>query len=143
MWLLQSMLRNFSLNLTKNLFRQHPKPLAGDWLIILIGVISVIWMFQQFWQTAPASQFKIRQGNHIIGIFDLNQSRDLSIKGAKGESQISIQNGKVRFKQSPCSNQYCVHQGWLNRAGQVAICLPNQISLQLLGAKNAYDSLNY
>jgi hypothetical protein len=137
------MLRKYNLNFAKNHFRQHPKPLAGDWLILLIGLISVIWMFQQFWQTAPASQFKIRQGNHIVGIFDLNQNRELHIKGALGESLINIQDGKVRFKQSPCSNQYCVHQGWLSRAGQVAICLPNQISLQLLGAKNAYDSLNY
>ncbi len=118
-------------------------PLVGDWLIILLGIISVVWMFQHLWTTAPASQFKIRQGNHIVGVFDLNQSRELHIKGALGDSYISIKNGSVRFKQSPCRNQYCVHQGWLSRAGQVAICIPNQISLQLLGAKSAYDSLNY
>lgn len=100
-------------------------------------------MFQHFWVSAPASQFKIRQGNHIVGTFDLNQNRELHIKGVLGESLISIQNGRVRFKQSPCNNQYCVHQGWLSHAGQVAICLPNQISLQLMGAKSAYDSLNY
>lgn len=115
----------------------------GDWLVILIGLISVILMFQQFWVSAPASQLKIRQGNSIVGVFDLNQNRELHIKGALGESHISIQHGRVRFKQSPCSNQYCVHQGWLSRAGQVAICLPNQISLQLMGVKSAYDSLNY
>lgn len=137
------MLRKFSLNLKKGFFNQHPKLLLGDWLIILFSAISVILMFQQFWVTTPASQFKIRQGNEIIGIFDLNQSRELHIKGALGESHISIHNGRVRFKQSPCSNQYCVHQGWLTRAGQVAVCLPNQISLQLMGAKSAYDSLNY
>lgn len=100
-------------------------------------------MFQFFWVTTPASQLKIRQASQVIGIFDLNQSRELHIKGALGESHISIQNGQVRFKQSPCRNQYCVHQGWLSRAGQVAICLPNQISLQLMGAKSTYDSLNY
>ncbi|MBX9676021.1 MAG: NusG domain II-containing protein [Methylotenera sp.] len=137
------MLRKFSLNFKKGFFNQHPKLLLGDWLIIFFSAISIILMFQQFWVTTPASQFKIRHGNEIIGIFDLNQSRELHIKGALGESHISIQNGRVRFKQSPCSNQYCVHQGWLTRAGQVAICLPNQIGLQLMGAKSAYDSLNY
>ena len=48
-----------------------------------------------------------------------------------------------RYTQSPCRNQYCVHQGWLSRAGQVAVCLPNQISLELLGGDKNYDSLNY
>jgi hypothetical protein len=119
------------------------KPLIGDWLVMSTSLVAVIFMFQIFWSFAPASQLKIRQGNQVIGTYDLNQTRELKIAGPMGNSLISISQGKVRFKQSPCHNQYCVHQGWLSRAGQIAICLPNQVSLQLMGAKNAYDSLNY
>jgi hypothetical protein len=129
------------LQLNPNL--QNQKPLIGDWLVIAASIVAVLVMFQQFWSFAPASQLKIRQGNLVVGIYDLNQKRELHIKGLLGESIISINNGQARFKQSPCPNQYCVHQGWLSHAGQVAICLPNQVSLQLLGAKNTYDSLNY
>jgi hypothetical protein len=95
------------------------------------------------WDREPASQLIIRLADKVVGTYDLNQIRELHIHGPKGDAIISIQQGKVRFKQSPCANQYCVHQGWLSRAGQVAVCLPNQISLQLLGATNPYDSLNY
>lgn len=123
--------------------KHNNKPLIGDWLVIFFGLVVVIFMFQQFWSFEQASKLKIRQGNKTIGTYDLNQTRQLHIHGALGDSLISIAQGKVRFKQSPCNNQYCVHQGWLSRAGQVAICLPNQISLQLIGAKNTYDSLNY
>ena len=119
------------------------KPLIGDWLVIIVSLIAVIVMFQQFWRFDQASKLKIRQGDKVLGIYDLNQTRELQIHGAVGDSLISIQAGKVRFKQSPCNNQYCVHQGWLSRAGQVAICIPNQISLQLMGAKSSYDSLSY
>jgi hypothetical protein len=119
------------------------KLLLGDWLVIFASVFAIILMFQVFWTFEHASKLKIRQGNQIIGTYDLNQTRDLHIHGILGDSLISISQGKVRFKQSPCNNQYCVHQGWLNRAGQVAICIPNQISLQLIGAKSSYDSLNY
>ena len=119
------------------------KPLLGDWLVIIISLVTVIFMFQLFWSTEQGSKLKIRQGDKIIGTYDLNQTRDLHIHGTVGDSLISIVQGKVRFKQSPCRNQYCVHQGWLSRAGQVAICIPNQISLQLIGAKSSYDSLNY
>ena len=124
-------------------FSHPPKLLIGDWLVVFASFALVIFMFQQFWVFEQASQLKIRQGNQIVGTFDLNQTRELHIKGPIGESIIFINQGKVRFKQSPCHNQYCVHQGWLSRAGQVAICLPNQISLQLIGAKSSYDSLNY
>jgi hypothetical protein len=135
------MLKSMRLPLNPNL--QNQKTLIGDWLVIAASIVAVLVMFQQFWSFAPASQLKIRQGNLVVGIYDLNQKRELHIKGLLGESIISINNGQARFKRSPCPNQYCVHQGWLSHAGQVAICLPNQVSLQLLGAKNTYDSLNY
>lgn len=127
----------------KSTLLQFIKPLFGDWLVIGASIVAIIIMFQQFWSFAPASQLKIRQGSQIVGTYDLNQQRELHVKGAIGEAIIVINNGQARFKQSPCPNQYCVRQGWLSRAGQAAICLPNQISLQLLGAKNSYDSLNY
>lgn len=124
-------------------FSRGSKPLLGDWLVIVITAIGVTCLFQTLWSNTPASQLQIRQADKIIGTYDLNQTRELHIHGALGESHISINQGKVRFKQSPCTNQYCVHQGWLANAGQVAICLPNQISLQLIGENKPYDSLNY
>jgi hypothetical protein len=117
------------------------KPLLGDYLVMIVSTIVVIFLFKTLWSNAPASQLMIRQGNKVVGTYDLN--RELHLHGPLGESHISIAQGKVRFKQSPCTNQYCVHQGWLKLAGQVAICLPNQISLQLIGEKKPYDSLNY
>ncbi len=133
--------KNTRLQVNRSL--QNQKPLIGDWLVIAVSIVAVIVLFQQFWSFAPASELKIRQGSKVVGIYDLSQTRELHIKGPIGESIIVINNGQARFKQSPCPNQYCVHQGWLSHAGQVAICLPNQVSLQLLGAKNTYDSLNY
>ena len=127
--------------MTKSL--EKIRPLIGDWLVILSSLVIVLFLFKTLWVHRPASQLKIRLADKIIGTYDLNQTRELHIHGPRGEAIISISQGKVRFKQSPCNNQYCVHQGWLNRAGQVAICLPNQISLQLMGAKAPYDSLNY
>jgi hypothetical protein len=121
----------------------NSKLLLGDWLVVVVSAIAVIYLFQTLWSNTPASQLQIRQADKIIGTYDLNQTRELHINGPLGESHISIAQGKVRFKQSPCTNQYCVHQGWLTHTGQVAICLPNQISLQLIGENKPYDSLNY
>lgn len=121
----------------------YPKPLVGDWCIIAAGCVTVILSFKLFWSHTPANRLEVRQGNHVLGVYDLNQIKQLHVHGAQGDSEIVIQQGKVRFKRSPCTNQYCVHQGWLSQAGQIAICLPNQISLELLGKAKPYDSLNY
>ena len=121
----------------------YPKPLAGDWFVIVTSCLMVLMLFSSLWNHQPANRLEVRHGDQIVGVYDLNQLRSLSFRGPLGISEVVIQQGKARFKHSPCSNQYCVHQGWLSKAGQVSICLPNHISLELLGAQKPYDSLNY
>ncbi|PKO45219.1 MAG: hypothetical protein CVU29_08725 [Betaproteobacteria bacterium HGW-Betaproteobacteria-22] len=116
---------------------------AGDWLIIIFSLAITLLLFQTLWTNEHASKVQVRLGDTVYGTYSLNQNRDIVIEGGIGTSVISIAQGKVRFSKSPCHNQYCVHQGWLVRAGQAAICLPNQISLELIGENKPYDSLNY
>lgn len=121
----------------------YPRPLLGDWLVMVSGVVLVYVLFATLWQQSPASKLQIRVGDKVYGTYSLDQTRVLMLKGALGETRVVIRNGQVRFEQSPCHNQYCVHQGWLKRAGQAAFCIPNQVSLELIGEHQAYDSLNY
>ncbi len=117
--------------------------LLGDWLVILASLVCVWYLFHELWSNEHATSVQIRLGNKIYASYSLNQQREVHVHGQLGEAVISISQGKARFAKSPCTSQYCVHQGWLTRAGQVAICLPNQISLELLGEAKTYDTLNY
>jgi hypothetical protein len=117
--------------------------LIGDWLTIIFSVMLTAYLFQTLWSHEHASKVQIRIGDKVYAAYDLNQQRDIKVHGAIGDAVIHISQGKVRFSKSPCHNQYCVHQGWLTRSGQAAICLPNQISLELIGEQKPYDSLNY
>lgn len=116
--------------------------LIGDWLVLAFGLVMVGWLFATLWHAEPAGKVRIRTGDTIFATFSLNQERAVDVPGPIGISRIVIHNHQVRFESSPCRNQYCVHQGWLARAGQVAVCLPNRVSLELVGNKG-YDSLNY
>ena len=117
--------------------------LAGDWLILMISTLCVTYLFQTLWTNEHAAKVQIRLGEKIYATYSLNQAREIHVHGKLGDAIISIADGKARFAKSPCHSQYCVHQGWLTHAGQTAICLPNQISLELLGETKPYDSLNY
>ena len=117
--------------------------LVGDWLTILVSVLAVLYLFQILWTNEHAAKVQIRLGDKIYATYSLNQQREIHVHGKLGDAVISIAQGKVGFAKSPCTAQYCVHQGWLARVGQVAICIPNQISLELVGEAKPYDSLNY
>ena len=127
---------------------RSPKPihkhlLIGDWFTIIFSSVMIVYLFQALWSHEHASKVQIRIGDKIYAVYDLNQQRDIKVHGRIGDAVIHIGQGKVRFVKSPCHNQYCVHQGWLTHSGQAAICLPNQISLELIGVRKPYDSLNY
>lgn len=124
-------------------WKSFPKPLPGDWLVLAAGLALVAVLFATLWHPEHAARLRIRSGDQVFATLSLDQQRALDIPGPLGVSRVVIDHGRVRFLSSPCRNQYCVHQGWLHRAGQVAVCLPNQISLELLGGDKDYDSLNY
>lgn len=117
--------------------------LPGDWLVLIASTLCVIYLFQILWTNEHAAKVQIRLGDKVYATYSLNQQREIHIHGKLGDATISIAQGRARFSKSPCQTQYCVHQGWLTHAGQAAICLPNQISLELLGETKPYDTLNY
>ena len=85
----------------------------------------------------------IRSGGKIFR--EVPQSRDqiIEVPGPLGFSQIAIHNRQARIAADPSPRQYCVRQGWLKQAGEISICLPNQVSVELNGGSKHYDSLNY
>lgn len=54
---------------------------------------------------------------------------------------IEIDGRTVRFAESTCPDQVCVHTGELTRAGQTAVCLPNRVIVRLTGAEAEVDAI--
>ncbi len=119
------------------------KPLLGDVLVILVGLIVVAYLIKSLWHNEQAAKLQIRLGDKIYSTYSLDQNRTIDLQGPIGITRIVIADGRARFASSPCPNQYCVHQGWLSHKGQAAFCLPNQVSLELLSGEKPFDSLNY
>lgn len=53
---------------------------------------------------------------------------------AGGANLVEIDGRRVRIQQAGCTDQVCVRTGWLTRAGQAAVCLPNRVIVRLTGA---------
>ena len=120
---------------------QHIKP--GDWLTLLLGSIFVAVLTLKLWSGDLADKAIIRSGGKIFQEVPLSRDQQIEVPGPLGVSIISIQNRKARIASDPSPRQYCVRQGWLQQAGEIALCLPNQVSVELTGSKKKYDSLNY
>ena len=90
-----------------------------------------------------AEKAVIKRGGEIFAELDLSRNRKIDVPGPLGVTTISVETRRVRVVSDPGPRQYCVRQGWLSRPGEIAICAPNQVSVQVQGGKEAYDSLSY
>jgi hypothetical protein len=115
----------------------------GDWVALLGGAVLTGWLALTFWQGGAADKAVIRSGGKVFREVSLSRDATIPVPGPLGVSTVAIHNLQARIASDPSPRQLCVHQGWLKQAGEIAICLPNQVSLELVGARRKYDSLNY
>lgn len=119
----------------------HLKP--GDWLTLILGGVCVVLLMHELWSGDLADKAVIRSGGKIFREVPLSRDQRIEVPGPLGVSIVSIHQNKARITSDPSPRQYCVRQGWLEQSGEVAICLPNEVSVELTGSRKKYDSLNY
>ncbi|MEA2094222.1 MAG: NusG domain II-containing protein [Pseudomonadota bacterium] len=116
----------------------------ADWLLIVIVVCSLPLLYARLWlQDDTVSYLRVQTGNEAATVMPLRPDRRLDIKGPLGDSTVEIRDKQVRFLSSPCAGKVCIHSGWLSAAGELAACLPNRISIQLLGTHPRFDAINF
>ena len=116
---------------------------TGDWLVFFAGAAVVAVSVPLFWQGGIADKAIVRQDGQVFAEIDLRARRELQVPGPLGNTLIAIEPGRVRVVSDPGPKQYCVRQGWLMRPGEIAICAPNRVSVQVAGRTKVYDSISY
>lgn len=116
---------------------------AGDAAVVLAGVLTVGALTITAWSGGRGESAVIRAAGRIVETAPLARARDVSVPGPLGTTRIEIRPGRARVAADPSPRQLCVKQGWLSRPGQAALCLPNQVSLEIRGREVVYDTLGY
>ena len=108
-----------------------------DYVVVAVAVL-VIGAFSYFAleQGGPAQSVEIRsdQGEFV---YPLDQDRELRVAGPLGDSVIVIEDGSVRFTESPCRDKICIAAGHLTHSGDWTACLPNRVFVSVSGAADA------
>jgi hypothetical protein len=115
----------------------------GDWLVMALGLALAAYSFLWLWRGGAPDGAEIRAGGAVFARLPLDRPQIVEVPGPLGTTRVEIQPGRARVASDPGPRQYCVRQGWLSRAGAVAICAPNHVTLALTGGHADYDSLNY
>jgi len=116
---------------------------AGDVGVLLAGGVLVAVLTLWAWGGDRGDTIVIRAAGQVVKTATLTHAQTFSVNGPLGTTQIEIEPGRARVAADPSPRQLCVRQGWLTLSGQAALCLPNQVSLEIRGRTPAYDTLGY
>jgi hypothetical protein len=106
---------------------------------VLLTCVSVGLLTYYFWP-APADQVVMAYVYHKADLLekpiDLSKEsteRTFTVTGDVGEVVIAVKKDAIKIAESGCANHTCVKQGYISRAGQTLICVPNGIYIYLKG----------
>ena len=115
----------------------------ADWGVLVLALGLCLLLTPYAFRGGIADRVQVRSDGRVVAELDIHSRHALTVPGPLGETRIVIEPGRARVLSDPGMHQYCVRQGWLHRPGEIAICAPNRVSLQILGRTPLYDSINY
>jgi hypothetical protein len=116
---------------------------TGDVGMLLAGSGLVVALTLFAWGGGHGDTAVIRAAGQVVKTVALTHAQRISIHGPLGTTQIEIEPGRARVATDPSPRQLCVQRGWLTQSGEAALCLPNQVSLEILGRNPSHDTLGY
>ncbi|MBW9156654.1 MULTISPECIES: NusG domain II-containing protein [Clostridium] len=105
-------------------------------VVIAVGVVSI-------YKTSIKGSENIavikREGK-VIKTIDLSKivkPEDFTFKTANGHfNTISVKHNSISIKDADCPHKECVKSGWISKPGEMIVCLPFKLIININGQSN-------
>ena len=96
-------------------------------LIIAMTVGSLI--FGRKRDTGPLASVTV-SGEHRMNL-PLDTPAEVVVEGAIGSTRICVEGGRIWIEEAPCPHKLCIGMGKIGRTGELIVCIPNRIVLEI------------
>ncbi len=84
--------------------------------------------------TAPASTLVavVQNTEGFYQVLPLDADATVTVASSYGTNVVEVAQGRVRCSESDCANQVCVDTGWVASVGQMVVCLPHRLTVEVV-----------
>jgi hypothetical protein len=117
----------------------------GDKIVLVILLITVVITFGAtlIYKTSNKGSENIaviKLAGKVIRTIDLNKvvkQQEFTIKTDKGNyNTILVKTNSISIKDADCKHEECVKSGWISRPGEMIVCLPNKLIINIEGQES-------
>lgn len=116
---------------------------TADRVVVGLALTLVAWLYAAFWTQGKGAEVAVLVNGVESRRLPLAQNQIFEVAGRIGTNKLEINGGQVRFVASPCTGKQCIHAGHLRRSGEFAACLPNGVSVYVVGMATEFDAINF
>jgi len=114
---------------------------SNKFWIILFGALILVSGLAVFLMSVPIVPYVsyaqiFKDGNLIetINLSALSETIEITLDSELRHNVIQAENGRIRISEANCFFKLCVRQGWRNTGIMPIVCLPNRVSVRLIGS---------
>ena len=110
--------------------------------IVLLAFGFAMLFFTIRAASSPGEQVVINVDGTEYGRYPLDRDRVIEIQNGDRLNIVTIKDGGVSMSYSTCKNQICVHEGEVTAPGQLIVCLPNYVIVEIEGGEGSDEVLD-
>lgn len=120
------------------------RPTVWDGLIVLVILAAAGLLFAGLLPRQQGGPLTVRitLDGEEIGVYALDQAEEgqrVTIDQAPYPMTLELSSRGVRVAETTCPHGDCAAAGWIDRAGEQIVCLPNRIIISLEGEEEPSD----
>jgi hypothetical protein len=109
--------------------------LLGDAAVLGLLVAGMIALCAPKATGGQPARAEVEVSGTVVATLDLGRDGVSEVTGPLGVTRLEVRAGRVRVLSSPCPRQACRHGGWIGAAGEMLVCLPNEVVIRLPGQR--------
>ncbi len=100
-------------------------------LIVSLILLSAIALLCLFVFKQDGKSVEVRVNGEVVAVYSLDNDGEHELNG--GTNILVIKDGTAYISQAGCPDKTCTRAGRLTHVGQSAVCLPNRLSVTVVG----------
>ena len=100
------------------------------WDFVLIAILVALCLSVWFLPKEQGNTVSISVDGTVVAVKKLDQDAVVDLSDG---TQVLVENRTVRVVHSTCPDHLCEQMGKISACGQVILCVPNRISVEIRG----------
>jgi len=115
------------------------RKLFSKWDVLLLAILLTVVLISTLNLGRGGLICEIRVDGKVTQKIPMTEDREFYLL-QNPLIRFAVRDGAVGFIESDCPDKICVNTGFLRYNGQMAVCLPNRVSIRVVG-KDDLDAI--